>query len=98
MRALAKALKNKKVYSRFSNTLITFVDALGEIENQEGAFSDGMLLYDSYENVVDDIQQMYFVLKDGSICNCEDFYSTYGATPPGAVHIIEAIKKYVAER
>lgn len=98
MKPIIKLLNSKKVYSRFTDKLVTFVDSLSEIsENQEGVFSDGMTLIDTFENVEDDIQQMYFVLKDGSIYNCEDFYADMGAYNPGS-KFIENIDNYVAER
>lgn len=98
MKPIIKLLNSKKVYSIFSEHLVTFVDSLSEIsENQEGAFSDGMTLIDTFENVEDDIQQMYFVLKDGSIYNCEDFYSDMGAYSPGS-NFIDNIKNLVADR
>lgn len=98
MKPIIKLLNSKKVYSRFTDKLVTFVDSLSEIpENQEGVFSDGMTLIDTFEDVEDDIQEMYFVMKDGSIYNCEDFYSDMGAYSPGS-KFIENIDNYVAER
>ena len=40
---------------------------------------------------------MYFVMKDGSIKNCEDFFYEHGAYQNDS-HFIEDIKKFVADR
>lgn len=91
-------MNSKKVYSSFSNELITFVKSLDSItEDAKGVFSDGVNLVDCIADVQDDIQKMYFVMKDGSIENCEDFYFKHGAYEKDS-NFIEDIKNLVADR
>lgn len=91
-------MNSKKVYSCFSNELVTFVESLDSItEDTKGVFSDGISLLDNIADAEDDIQKMYFVMKDGSIKNCEDFFYEHGAYQKDS-HFIEDIKNFVADR
>ena len=90
-------LNKKKVFSRFSDFPVIFVDDIDEMEEEKGVFSDGLNLLDNIEEAEDDIQQMYFVLKDGSFYNCQDFYSDFGAYEEGD-KFIKNIEKYVMNR
>lgn len=90
-------LNKKRVFSRFSDFPVTFVDDIDELEEEKGVFSDGLNLLDNIEEAEDDIQQMYFVLKDGSFYNCQDFYSDFGAYEEGD-KFIKNIEKYVMDR
>lgn len=91
-------MNTKKVFSTYSNELITFVESLDSIaEGTKGVFSNGMTLLDNIADAEDDIQHMYFVLKDGTIENCEDFYSEHGAFEENS-NFIEDIKNLVADR
>ena len=91
-------MNSKQVYSRFSSELVTFVESLNDIApDDNGVYSDGINLLDGVENVEDDIQQMYFILKDGSAVCCEDFYADHGAYDNDS-NFIEDIKNLVADR
>ena len=91
-------MNTKKVFSNYSNELITFVKDLDSIaEDTKGVFSDGMTLLDNVAGAEDDIQHMYFMMKDGTIENCEDFYSEHGAYEENS-NFIEEIKNLVADR
>ena len=74
-------MNTKKIYSRFSDTIVTFVEEITEDmwNDENGVYSDGMTLYDGIGNVQDDIQQMYCKTKKGNYHNMEDFYSAFGA-------------------
>ena len=80
-----KLMDSKRIYSRFSGHIIKFVDEITEDmwKDDKGVYSDGMTLCDGIENVEDDIQQMYCIMKDGSCYNMEDFYSDFGAYEDG---------------
>jgi len=71
------------IFSRFSDSLVYFVEDLDNISEDEFiklghyAVSDGLIMIDFKDNVQDDIQQMYG-LKSWSpreFYNLEDFYS-----------------------
>lgn len=72
-------MNRKKIYSRISDKLITFVEEITTemYETEFGVFSDGINLIDNIANCEDDIQSMYCITKDGSYYNMEDFYSDY---------------------
>ena len=92
------ALLNKKqIFSRVSEQPVVFVDDIDdETLPQDKAYSDGILMLDYVANVEDDIQQMYSILKDGSYCNMEDFYTKHHAFDDGET-FNEEIERLMAD-
>lgn len=70
------------------------------IKGKEGSYSTGIDLLEikSTDNEVieDDIQKMYFVLKDGTVMNCEDFYQEYG--DKSKEEFMQIVDELVADR
>lgn len=98
MKESIKLMNRKQVYSRPSDTLITFVDDIDEIDMEgNGVYSDGVTLIDCIDNCEDDIFQMYFVLKNVGVTNCEDFYAEHGAYDKNS-DFLEKIEELVSDR
>lgn len=76
---LIEIMNGKKIYSRFSDKLVTFVDEITDSMSEDGVYSDGMSMIDNIEGVEDDISGMYCIMKDGTQYNMEDFYEEFGA-------------------
>ena len=92
-------LNTKKIYSRFSNKPIVFVEEITQdiIDKGQGVYSDGMTLLDFVEDAEDDISNMYCVLKTGHFYNMEDFYAEYGAFEDAEV-FFENLKNLIADK
>ena len=83
--SVIEKLNTRAIFSRFSGSLVYFMDSLTNVEEYEKArakgykaFSDGLNLIDEKANVEDDIQQMYVLLKNWDYENLMDFYSENG--------------------
>ena len=76
-------LNTKMIFSRYSDSLVYFVEDLDNVIEDEViklgyyAISDGMELIDFKNNIVDDISNMYCVKSQitRDFSNLEDFYS-----------------------
>lgn len=76
-----RLLNTKKIYSRYSNKLVTFAETitLKMCKTKFGVFSDGTTILDNIADCENDISGMYCVMKDGFYYNMEDFYTEFGA-------------------
>lgn len=90
---------NKRIYSRFSDKEVTFVEEItAEIKAQKkGVFSTLIYLLDYDGKAEDDIQSMYAVCKDGTIINMEDFFSIHNAYGDKEA-FYNAAKQIIADR
>ena len=76
-------LNTKMIFSRYSDSLVYFVEDLDNVNEDEiiklgyYAISDGMELIDFKKNSIDDISNMYGVKSwvPREFSNLEDFYS-----------------------
>lgn len=83
---LLDKLNTKMIFSRFSDSLVYFVEDLDTINEDDfikqgyHAASDGINLIDFKENVIDDISQMYGVksFSPREFSNLADYYSEIG--------------------
>jgi hypothetical protein len=77
---LLNVLTRKEIYSVESNEPVVFVnDIHNESLSKDNVYSDGLNMIDYIADFEDDISMMYCILKNGGICNMEDFYSDNGA-------------------
>jgi hypothetical protein len=77
---LLNVLTRKEIYSVESNEPVVFVnDINNESLSKDNVYSDGLNMIDYIADFEDDISMMYCILKNGGICNMEDFYSDNGA-------------------
>jgi hypothetical protein len=77
---LLNVLTRKEIYSVESNEPVVFVnDIYNESLSKDNVYSDGLNMIDYIADFEDDISMMYCILKNGGICNMEDFYSDNGA-------------------
>jgi hypothetical protein len=77
---LLNVLNRKEIYSVESNEPVVFVnDIYNESLSKDNVYSDGLNMIDYIADFEDDISMMYCILKNGGICNMEDFYSDNGA-------------------
>lgn len=76
-----KLMNTKKIYSRYSNELVTFTERITSkmYKIKFGVFSDGLNMIDNIDECENDISGMYCVMKDGFNYNMEDFYAEFGA-------------------
>jgi hypothetical protein len=73
---LLNVLTRKEIYSVESNEPVVFVnDIHNESLSKDNVYSDGLNMIDYIADFEDDISMMYCILKNGGICNMEDFYS-----------------------
>ena len=73
---LLNVLTRKEIYSVESNEPVVFVnDIYNESLSKDNVYSDGLNMIDYIADFEDDISMMYCILKNGGICNMEDFYS-----------------------
>ena len=73
---LLNVFNRKEIYSVESNEPVVFVnDIYNESLSKDNVYSDGLNMIDYIADFEDDISMMYFILKNGGICNMEDFYS-----------------------
>ena len=66
-------IKDKAFISNGSGVLVDVVKKLPE------QIVEGKVLFDGFEGIEDDIQQMHSYTKDGDIVNLEDYYTDNGA-------------------
>jgi hypothetical protein len=77
---LLNVLTRKEIYSVESNEPVVFVnDIHNESLSKDNVYSDGLNMIDYIADFEDDISMMYCILKNGGICNMEDFYTDNGA-------------------
>jgi len=73
---LLNVFNRKEIYSVESNEPVVFVnDIYNESLSKDNVYSDGLNMIDYIADFEDDISMMYCILKNGGICNMEDFYS-----------------------
>ena len=73
---LLNVLTRNEIYSVESNESVVFVDDVyDETLTNNKVYSDGLNMIDYIADFEDDISMMYCILKNGGICNMEDFYS-----------------------
>lgn len=97
---LLEVLNGKKVYSRFSNRLVTFVEDITDemYEEEDGVYSTGVYtMIDNIEGIEDDCSGMYCKMKDGSTYNMEDFYAEFGAYDKNS-NFPENVMNLIADR
>ena len=72
-------IKDKAFISNGSGVLVDVVKKLPEQIVEGKVLFDGIMLFDGFEGIEDDIQQMHSYTKDGDIVNLEDYYTDNGA-------------------
>ena len=99
MNNIRELLNKKKIYSSFSNHLVTFVEHIDAVSSDDqGVYSDGIVMIDNIANAEDDVQQMYCELKHGGTLCMEDFYADYGCFSDKEELLFNNIAELIADR